>query len=627
MTPLPLDFDGPSNHSFIPFPVSALEQSVLDRFRAIANRHAQRLAIDDGRQRLTYGEVCARVERIAATLAARLPPGDDPVAILLDQEADFPVAMLGVLAAGRAYVPLDVGFPLERNRRILHQAGIAALVTCTARIPRATDIRPPQAVLIDLDRLEPGTAPATLAPTADSLAYILYTSGSTGEPKGVCQNHRNLLHDVLQYTNAIHLSADDRLTMLYSGSVSGAIRDVYGALLNGASLHILPFKTLGPQGIRDALSMQGITVYHSVPTLFRQLIATLSPSQRLTGIRLGYLAGDRLDVADVTAFRRHFPVEALLYTGLGSTENATICRHWFIRPETPLDGERLPVGRAIPDREVRLVGENGETVAEGEIGEIQVTSRYLALGYWRAPELTEQCFAVAPQDPLARIFKTGDLGRLRPDGLLEFMGRKDHQVKIRGFRVELGAIETALKDLPSVADAAVVAREDATGELDLAAYLVLETGYREDAPGLSRMLRARLPDFMIPASFTILECLPLTSNGKLDRRALPKPEAADSHGREVRVAPQAGTEQRLTALWAEVLGIQRADPQDHFFELGGDSLSAIQLISRIEQNVGCSLSLSAVFAYPTPARLAKHVETLRWLRDGVEGDGYHEVEL
>lgn len=366
MTILPLDFGGPTDRPFTPFPASALEDSILDRFRAIAHRHAGRLAIDDGHQRLTYGEVRARVERLAGLLMTGLPPGADPVAIFLDHYASFPIAMLAVLAAGRAYVPLDVSFPLERNRRILQHASSAAIVTDHANALLAAKLCPPGTPLIDMEALDAIETPIPQMPTADSLAYILYTSGSTGEPKGVYQNHRNFLHDVLQYTNSIHLSTEDRLTMLYSGCVNGAIRDIYGALLNGASLHILPFRQLGATGLVAAIAEHGITIYHSVPTVFRQLVAALRTHQRLSDIRLAYLAGDRLDRADIDALRRHFPRDALLYTGIGSTENATLYRHWFIASDTPMEGPRVPVGRAIPDRDMALLDERGTPVPEGK---------------------------------------------------------------------------------------------------------------------------------------------------------------------------------------------------------------------------------------------------------------------
>ncbi len=679
MTTQPLDFDGPTEHPFTQFPSAALERPVIDRFRAIADQYADHLAIDDGEQRFIYAELRQRVEHLARWLANHLPPDESPVALCFEHGAQFPLAVLAVLATGRAYLPLDLSFPEARNRRILTQAQIAALVTNRAHAQTAAELCPDGITPLCLDALDTRDGPPTLrdprhalaphtqrdalsardqraagtstdigtghsatpantstlpSPSADSLAYILYTSGSTGVPKGVYQNQRNLLHDVLQYTNAIHLDATDRLTMLYSASVNGAIRDIYGALLNGASLHPLAFRQLGTKQLAMRIAEQGITLYHSVPTVFRELISALDPRQHhLSRIRLAYLAGDRLERRGVDAFRRHFPADALLYTGIGSTENATLYRHWFIRPHTPLDGPTVPVGRAIPDRDMALLDENGTRVPVGEPGQIVVTSRYLALGYWRDPELTQQCFSPAPHDPQARVFSTGDLGVLRPDGLLEFRGRQDHQVKIRGYRVELGAIEATLKALPGIQDAAVVARASHPDQTRLDAYLVLDRSTHQGEPwGDLRQLRAtlsdELPAHMIPATFTLLERLPLTANGKLERAALPLPESAPTGNEDQSIAPRNPTEQTLAQLWQAVLALSKPPGvHDNFFALGGHSLLMARLNIRIEAAFGIAIPLRTVFAGPTIATLAAWIDHQQWQASTPSEDTEREITL
>jgi amino acid adenylation domain-containing protein len=581
----PLDYDGPADRPFTPFPASDLDGSVLDRFRAIAAQHADRLAIDDGHRHISYDELRQSIDQLAGALSALLPAGEAPVAIFLDHTAEFPIAMLGVLAAGRAYVPLDMGFPLARNRRILQHSGVVAVVTGSSQAAVAADIMPPNSILIGLDRLDSiAAAPVGETPTAEDLAYILYTSGTTGEPKGVFQNHRNLLHDVLQYTNSIHLTEDDRLTMLYSGSVNGAIRDVYGALLNGASLHVLSLRHLGAKGLVAAIAAHGITVYHSVPILFRQVVAALNPDQRLSGIRLAYMAGDRLDLDDVEAFRRHFPVDALLYTGIGSTENATIYRQWFIGPDTPLDRLRVPVGGAIPDRSVALLAEDGTPVSEGESGEIVVTSRYMALGYWRSPELSRQAFRTSPHDSLARVFRTGDLGRERPDGLLEFIGRKDHQVKIRGYRVEPAEIEATMKQCPGVAEAAVHVRTGPDGTpCALAGYWVAKLGAEQT--DLADYLRRHLSPAMLPADLIRIAALPLLANYKADRTTLAAMDASRQRHApaDSAVEDENSTIARVAALYRKVLQIQRVRAEDGLASLNVDSLQALRIMLEIEQ--------------------------------------------
>ena len=614
MTVLPLDFGGPVDHPFMPFPVSALDGSVLDRFRSVAQHHVHRLAIHDGQRKITYGELQEAVDRLSGTLAAVLPEGDAPVAIFLDHTAQFPVAMLAVLATGRPYVPLDVAFPLARNRRILQHAGVVAIVTESSLAAGAADIMPPNTALIDMEK--PGPTPRVAAtPTAQSLAYVLYTSGSTGEPKGVVQNHGNLLHDVLQYTNSIHLSAEDRLTMLYSGSVNGAIRDIYGALLNGACLHVLSLRRLGGKGLVAAMADHGITVYHSVPILFRQVVAALQPHQRLTGVRLAYLAGDRMDRGDVEAFRRHFPHDALLYTGIGSTENATIYRQWFIGPDTRLEGLRIPVGRAIPDRSVALLAEDGTPVPEGEPGEIVVTSRHMALGYWRAPELSSKGFGTAPQDPLARVFRTGDLGRQRPDGLLEFLGRKDQQVKIRGYRVEPAEIEAIIKQCPGIAEVAIYVRTGADGTAEaLAGYWVAKPG--EERLEVLSYVRQTLSPAMMPADLVRVPALPLLANYKIDRTAL----AAMDASRRRNAPPdgpdhdQTATIARVAQLYRKVLEVPRVGAADGMASLNADSLQALRIVLEIEQAFQVTLPQDLFVAGGVVADVAA------WLDHMGEGD-------
>ncbi|SMF93376.1 amino acid adenylation domain-containing protein [Methylomagnum ishizawai] len=604
---LPLDHGGPTDRPFEPFAPEAIEQSVPTRFATIARRYADRPALLDRQRRFSYGEVWESVGRLALRLAgAGLIPGT-PVGILLGHDALFPIAMLGVLRAGCGYVPLDAGFPAERNRLILAQAGIAALVTDQAHWAQAAGLLAPELPLLVMD--DAGVAAPDCAlpeATPDSLAYILYTSGTTAAPKGVFQNHRNLLHDVMQYTNAVHLGADDRLTQCYSPSVNGAIRDIYGALLNGASLHILP----PGEGVDLAgfVRKRRITIYHSVPVVFRHLVRDLDPGQGFDEVRIVYIAGDRLDGGDVAAFKRHFPLGGWLYTGIGATEAATLYRHRFIGHATPIEPERVPVGHAIPDREMLLLGPEGDPVATGEIGEIHVESRHIALGYWNAPALTAERFVPHPRDPGVRRYRTGDLGRLRPDGLLEFLGRADHQLKIQGHRVEPAAIEAILKTHPGVAEAAVLGRPTpGSGEPRLVGYWTTATApdAGPDAAALKAFLRERLPPYMVPVRLARIEALPLLPNFKIDRAALAQ---LDPPAPPETVLPTTPLGWSLKRLWENLLGLDAIGMDDDFFELGGNSLLAFTLVTRITQALGRELPLVALFEHPTLARLARHLE-------------------
>ncbi|QLH37964.1 MAG: AMP-binding protein [Defluviicoccus sp.] len=474
------------------------------------------MAISDAELELSYANAAERVRRAAYAVLKNLGPGTEPVAIALDHGARFPLIMMAVLAAGRAYVPLDVDFPIERNAHILSHSGACALIADSKTTEHLRNRLPDNLQTLTPDDLWSGRGEPTLPDILpDAVAYIIYTSGSTGAPKGIVQNQRNLLHDVMQYTQAIHVNFEDRMTLLYSPSVNGAIRDIYGSLLNGATLYAFSLKKLGVSALCAAFEAAGITIYHSVPTIFRQICTALQQGTvRLDQVRLAYLAGDRLDPDDVIAFRRNFPSDALILTGIGSTENATLYRHWFIAKDTAIDGSKVPVGRALPDRHVRLIDDHGNEVRKGEVGEIEVTSRYMALGYHKRSD----GFGVSSDDPLARVFRTGDLGRLRPDGLLEFRGRKDDQIKLRGVRIEPAFVEAELRTLSEVVQGAIVVRRCGTVATALVAYWVANPGHEQAQ--IRALLAERLPEVMVPSQAVRVPSLPLLDNFKINRHAL-----------------------------------------------------------------------------------------------------------
>jgi amino acid adenylation domain-containing protein len=606
---LPLDHGGPVAVPFSPFPAPEELLSVVERFRWVVERHGERPALIDGRRHWTYAALQERVEALAETLLRRLGHGEEPVAVLLPQDARAPMALLAVLAAGRTPVPLDPTFTLERNRRILQRADAALVITALTVGETVSVLRPYAAdwLLLDAEGWAEEAGPA--APLRGALdepvirrplrgsdpAWLLFTSGTTGEPKGVFQNQRGLLHDVMQYTNAIHLCPEDRLSQLYSASVSGALRDIYGALLNGACLYPLSLAELGAAGVLEVIRRERLTVLHAIPGIFRLLMERLSPGEQLPDVRLLYLAGDRVNRADVIAYRTHCQPSCWLYVGIGSTENSTLYAHHFLDHRTALPPGPVPVGRELPDRALRLLGEDGSPVPAGEIGEIECTSRYLAQGYWRDPEATTQHFLAAPGDDSIRRFRSGDLARLGADGLLRFMGRRDNQIKIAGRRVEADEIEANLLAHPDIAQVIVILRHDDPANPRLIAYWVPQQAATDypNSDQLRSFLAKRLPDYMVPCAFVALEALPLTTNGKLDRKALPAPSFAGDITQ--RVEPSTDVERQLHAIWAEVLGHSDFGITDNFFAVGGHSLAAARLAARIEQALGFYPPLSALF--------------------------------
>jgi acyl-coenzyme A synthetase/AMP-(fatty) acid ligase len=388
---------------------------------------------------------------------------------------------------------------------------------------------------------------------------------------------------VLQFTNALHLDCEDRLSLVYSPSVIGAIRDIYGALLNGASVHLLPPRELKAPGLIREIRGRGITVLHAVPALFRRVIEALAPHERLESVRVVYLASDRIGWSDVDAFRRSFSPSALLYVTLGLTECTTVHSHWFVDESVRTTSAQLPVGRAVPDRTVIIADEDGKAVADGEIGELIVTSRFIGLGYWGAPELTKQAFGADGADPEARVFRTGDLGRRRPDGLIEFVGRKDEQFKLRGHRIEPAEVESALISCPEVADAVVVVRQNEAGvPRSLAAYVVLRPDARGMLPRhLAAMLQRRLPRYMVPWPIIAVEELPRLSNFKIDRVQLALMDTRRTGDPSRRVTTEMVDE--VAKVFERVLGVEGAMPDDGVSSLGGDSLQAITIAAELEE--------------------------------------------
>src|SRR5262249_14891105 len=306
--------------------------------------------------------------------------------------------MLGVLAAGRGYVPLDADQPMARNQLIAQQAGAAALISADDLADQARALFSKDLPVIDFQRLDQFPAIKTgHRATPDDVAYIAYTSGSTGVPKGVYRNHRSLLHDILPFTNTLHLNCEDHLSLVFSPSVVVAARNIYSALLNGGSLYILPPHDLGPTALGQKLRSHRITVFNAAPTLFRRIARTLGPGERLDSVRIVKLSTDRSSWSYVDEFRRICPSESFLYVSLASSE-CTIHLHWFVDESLRASSAQLPVGRAIADRKVTLIDDDGNPVVGDEIGEVVVASRYIASGYWNAPELTRQVFTIDPAD-------------------------------------------------------------------------------------------------------------------------------------------------------------------------------------------------------------------------------------
>ncbi|WP_349280412.1 AMP-binding protein [Polaromonas hydrogenivorans] len=569
------------------------------RFAAFARQQPDHPAVIEAGRTWSYGDLYRLALRVAACIEQDAP---SPIAVLLPMGAPLAAVFLGALAVGRPYVPLDPAFPPERNRLILEQAGAGCLISDAAgqALMASTPGMPP---LVDFNALDE-CLPSGLAGCAESIAYIIYTSGSTGQPKGVYQDQRGLLHDVYQYSHAIHLHPGDRLTWLYSPSVNGAIRDIYAALLNGATLVSINIRDVGLGGLGRRVAQCGITVFHAIPALLRAFLQSGPKPENLVSVRLAYVAGDRFFSSDVDMFYEHFPHRCLIYNGIGSTECATLYRHWFLGVDRQFDSAVVPAGYPVQERETRLLDTKGQAVARGEVGEVEVCSPFVARGYWRNPELSRQAFREDPERPAWRRFMTGDLARERADGLLEFVGRKDAQVKIRGHRVEPGAVEAELRSLPGVEDAAVVLTGTAVAP-ELSAWLC---GNKMTQESLRELLQGRLPAASIPANFHWLERIPRLPNFKTDlaalKRLLPKtsPLEEPEHPGDALHGDDSSLEIRhsLAACWNEALQRQGfIDPIVSFADQGGDSLAAMSLLVLLEKTLARSLEVGLVHGKQT----------------------------
>ncbi|HUM15287.1 MAG TPA: amino acid adenylation domain-containing protein [Candidatus Nitrosotalea sp.] len=591
---------------FRAFAKDAIEQSIGARFEEQVRRYPERLAIKSQRDAWSYAELNRIANRVAHAILAARGPAEEPVALVLEQGALLPATILGALKAGKIYVPLDPTFPRVRLGEMVEDAQ-ATLVLADSRTRRlATEMAPGPIPVLDASALGAGVSSENpgLGIPPDANAYIYYTSGSTGRPKGVVDTHRNVLHNVMRYTNSLRISPEDRLTLLQGPSFSGAVSSMFAALLNGAAVFPFDVHREGVDRIAGWLRDEAITIYHSVPVLFRHMAMSGEPFPALRVIRL---EGDRASGRDIELYQKHFSATCVLVNGLGATE-CGIVRQYFVRTDTPgLEGI-VPIGYPVEDMEILVLDEAGHPVDAGQVGEIAVRSRYLVPGYWRRPELTSAAFTVDPADPGLRTYRTGDLGRMRSDGCLEHLGRTDFQAKIRGNRVEVAEVEAALLGVGAVKEVAVATRQDGSAEPRLVAYVVPGSHTAPTVSELRRHLAARLPDYMIPSAYVILEALPLDANGKVDRRALPAPDGRRPELDEGHVEPRTLLEHQLARIWEAVLGIHPVGILDSFFDLGGSSLLAVQMMDQVERVLHRKVPLSVMLAGATIADLASAIQ-------------------
>jgi len=592
---------------YVPFTETDTEQSVPARFEQQAARYPDRVAVDGRAGSLTYDALNRWANRVSgAILRFRAGMEGSTVGLLLRKEAPMLAALVGALKAGQIYVALDPAHPAERAAKMLRDAGanliLADNANCDAARRRGFD----SARLLNVDRLDtdlPDGNPG-LALGPDTLAYIVYTSGSTGEPKGVVQNHRNVLHNIKKHTNSLHLASEDRLSWLASVSTAQSMTDVYSALLNCATLCPFNLKAEGLARLAVWLREKDVSIYHSSASIFRLLLGAMDREVGYPRLRVVKLGSEQVFKQDVDRWKDRFASNCIFVNALSSTEAGTL-RQILVDKHTEIRQSVVPVGFAVDGMEVLLLDESRRPVECGAVGEIAIRSRYLVPGYWQRPELTRAKFLSDSERQDVRTFLTGDLGRMLPGGCLEYFGRKDQQVKIHGFRVEIGEVEAALLETRQLKQAAVVARAKPSGATHLAAYVVPRPGSNPTLQSIRNALKGRLPEHMVPSEFGLVKELPLTPSGKIDRQSLASIICVPLNNDTAYAKPFSPLESQIAGIWEELLNVRPIGGQHDFFELGGDSLLAVQMMDAVETCLGTRLPLAALYPRATVEAVAE----------------------
>ncbi|MBN8248087.1 MAG: AMP-binding protein, partial [Verrucomicrobia bacterium] len=583
--------------------------SVADRFLSVASRLRGRPALRfPDRPPMSYAALAGRMESVRAVLRHRGVGPERVVAVALEDPAEWVPALLAVLAEGAIYLALDLRLPEARLRDLIADS-TAAWVLCASGSEGAVaawGVTP-----LEMSGLSDAPASASVTPAVprseDSVAFLTYTSGSTGAPKGIALRHANLLHEVSVHAATLGLTPDDRLTGLYPPSTVGCTRDLYAALLCGASVGFFPFRDRGVAALRDWIRQERLTRYHSVPPIFRELVQELGPGEVLPDLRTVYLAGDRVTWNDLDLCRRHTAPHCRFYTGIGTSETSSLYAHGFVDPQEPRDGAILPSGMPVPGVTVRLLGADGFAAAPDEPGEIVVQGRWLAAGYWRRERRAPEPFPEVPGSGGERCHHTGDLATRDPQGRLLFQGRRDQQVKILGNRIDLSEVDLQLRRLPGVREVAVRLMTADDRSLPRLTAFVSWAGEPLPLSEVRRQLLAHLPVPAVPVRFHWLPEFPKLANGKLDARGLDRittvePPVTEGPGKEDG-RPWTPAQERMAALWQEVLGVPEFGLHDSFFALGGQSLSAMRLLARIRTAFPATVTLRMLFEAPTVAGL------------------------
>ncbi|MEM1319018.1 MAG: amino acid adenylation domain-containing protein [Bacteroidota bacterium] len=587
----------------VPFPQN---KTLVDLFREQVEQVPNRPALFFEDQQLSFRELDEKSNQLAHYLRRKGVRKERLVAICIDRSLEMMIGLLGILKAGGAYVPIDPDYPQERIRYLLADTQVGWVLSSSHR---ASQITGPPAELILLDThwpfiAEESTQNIEVKITAENLAYVIYTSGSTGQPKGVMNQHSGVVNRLLWSQNYFQLDhAVDVVLQKTTFCFDVSVWELFWPMITG-----IPLVFARPEGHRDSQYLKAlieekkITYVHFVPSMLDVFLLNIQ-SGDCPKLKRVLCSGEALTSAQVAQLRQKLP-HVELHNLYGPTEAAIEVSHWPV-PASPITV--VPIGKAIANTRLYIMTASGEHALPRAMGELYIGGLQVARGYLNRPELTQERFRPDPfsKDPTARLYKTGDLVRRLPDGNIEYLGRLDHQVKIRGYRIELGEIEAALLALSTVRQCLVLAREVGTGNKQLIAYLVVEEGW--DKAATQQALLTQLPAYMVPGYYLSLEALPLMPNGKVDRSALPLPDAVGLSTVSY-LAPQTELEIQLASIWSRLLGLEKIGRQDSFFELGGHSLLAMRVLSAIREELGIELSVAILFSHHQLEELAGFIQ-------------------
>lgn len=580
---------------------------IHELFEEQVERTPDAVAIIFNDQQLTYRVLNERANQLAYYLQAREVGPEARVGLCVEPSLDQMVGLLGILKAGGAYVPLDPAYPTDRLEFILQDMAIQVLVTHSALTHRLPNTG--QVLCLDEDQefLKENAARNPVNRTqAGNLAYVMYTSGSTGQPKGVCVEHRAVIR-LVRGTSYATFSSEEVYWHLAPLAFDASTFEIWGALLNGARLVMLPQRQLMCDEIGGTIRQYQVTTLWLTAALFHVMVG--ERIEALKPLRHLLAGGDKLSVPHVEKARRELS-DCRLVNGYGPTEGTTFSCCYPV----PLDGSlgnTVPIGRPIGNTTTYILDAHRQPVPISVRGELYIGGEGLARGYWNRPELTAEKFIPHPFDrqPGARLYTTGDWARYRPDGNIEFLGRRDHQVKIRGYRIELGEIEAILEQQELVSQAIVLIRETALGDKQLVAYVIPAKAESPSSKRLREALAVKLPDYMVPSLYVFLDAFPLTPNGKVNRRGLPPPWQTDRVQFTTDESPRTSLENLLVTLWTDLLNIGQIGVDDNFFVLGGHSLLATRVVTRLRTMLEIDIPVRTLFEHPTVAELAKAIDS------------------